>query len=83
MMVDKIKFATIVSIDENEKNQPLQLSNDDILYGFDQVGVKPREENSFPINPATKRPAVPFYPINQYLNFKLPRMSRNKEKFRK
>lgn len=85
MMTDRIKYATIINIDEYDKNQPLQLDNDDVLYAFDQIGVKPADELSFPLNPLTKRPLVPFYPINQYLNFKLPmgRKSKNKYSSRK
>lgn len=64
-----LKFAKIVRIDASDKTQPLLLSNEDVIYAHDQIGKKPRDSATFPMQSDNRRPAVPFFPVRQFLNF--------------
>ncbi len=68
MMTDKLRFAKIIKITPEEKSSPLELDNDDVLYSHTQVAVKPKDATAFPLDPVSKRPTIPFFPIQQYMS---------------
>jgi hypothetical protein len=65
-----LKQATIISIDLGNKEQPISLSNNDVLYSYVQIGKKPKDyTNILKFNNSKKPFNVRFYPVTQYLNF--------------